>query len=365
MDKNLNQIKNKKIFFIGRLEEEKWVKILLEIIQNSISSQKPIEYHIFWDGSYFSYFSYFDKNFVKIYWKLDRKELFAKIQNEADFVLMPSEFLETFGLSALESLQLWVPVIGFRKWWLIDFIPQELSLNSSNPVKSFFDILEKNFFPKIDISRFDYSVWVHDLTNLTQNYQKILLVHDYKAKIGWAEIYVNNLKNELEKIWKKVEIFAYEWEINSKIRKKLFLKSIFSLENYQKLSQKIEDFAPDLIWSHTILRFIGFSGMKAIKNSEIPHFITHHDIGLFASEPSKIHNFEDIPKSPRFGSWLNKAKNIFGIVKILIKWIIVTRIWAQIPQNTIHIFPSKWMIEMWKNYNLEKIEIFEHTVFRE
>lgn len=44
------------------------------------------------------------------------------------FALMPSRFLETFGLSALESLSEGVPVIGFQKGGLMPFIPKELAV---------------------------------------------------------------------------------------------------------------------------------------------------------------------------------------------------------------------------------------------
>ncbi len=43
------------------------------------------------------------------------KEAINYIRQHADLTLMPSTFLETFGMSALESLQLGVPVVGFPK----------------------------------------------------------------------------------------------------------------------------------------------------------------------------------------------------------------------------------------------------------
>ena len=45
-----------------------------------------------------------------------------------DYCLMPSEFLETFWLSALNALSWWVPVIWYKKWWLEPFIFQECNL---------------------------------------------------------------------------------------------------------------------------------------------------------------------------------------------------------------------------------------------
>lgn len=39
----------------------------------------------------------------------------ASLYRESDFLFMPSRFLETFGLTALESLACGTPVIGFQK----------------------------------------------------------------------------------------------------------------------------------------------------------------------------------------------------------------------------------------------------------
>lgn len=38
------------------------------------------------------------------------------------YSIMPSIFLETFWLTALESCMLWLPVVGYAKWWLKQFI---------------------------------------------------------------------------------------------------------------------------------------------------------------------------------------------------------------------------------------------------
>lgn len=359
-----NQEKNKKIFFIWRLEKEKGIHYLLDIIKKSIELSKNIEYHIFWDGSYYSYFSHFDKNFVKIYWKIDREALFDKLKQNADFLIMPSDFLETFGLSALEALKCWIPVIWFKKWWLSDFISDELSLDENNIVDSFFDIIDKNNNPNlVNITDFDYDKWVDNLSNLTNSFKKILLVHDYEELVWWAEIYVNNLKSELEKIWKIVEVFSYKWHITPNIRKKLFLKSLYNPGIFKELNNKITNFGPDLIWSHTILRYIGYHWILAINKSNIKHFITHHDLWLFCYKPSHIINTKDIPSSVRLGSWINKANGAFVLLKTIIKWMIVVRIWNIFPKNTTHFFPSKWMEEIGKNWNIENIKIFPHTVF--
>lgn len=358
------QRNNKKIFFIGRLELEKWVDILLQIIEKTQKNNFPLEFHIFGEGSFFDKLKNFDKNLVKMYGKIPQSELYSHLKN-ADYVLMPSRFFETFWLVALESLSYGVPVIWFREAALSDFVLPEMALSQEKPVDDFFQIISKSISKIPNIEKFSYENWQKNLRELTKNFEKILLVHDYFDVIGGAEIYVHRLKSELEKIWKKVELFAFSDVKNTKIRKRLFLSSVIFSKNFKKLSQKIEDFSPDLIWSHTILRAIGFAGMDVISQSQIPHFMTHHDIGLFVPQPSRVHSFEQIPKNLQLSSWLSLAKNFKNVCIFFIKWLIVVRIWKKIPENTLHIVPSVWMETVLKNYRIEKFYTFPHTKFDE
>jgi glycosyltransferase involved in cell wall biosynthesis len=49
-----------------------------------------------------------------------------------DFVMMPSHFIETFGLSALDFAQFGIPTIGFQKGGLRQFVPDELDIFQSS-----------------------------------------------------------------------------------------------------------------------------------------------------------------------------------------------------------------------------------------
>jgi len=48
-----------------------------------------------------------------------------------DFVMMPSHFIETFGLSALDFAQFGIPTIGFQKGGLRQFVSDELDIYQS------------------------------------------------------------------------------------------------------------------------------------------------------------------------------------------------------------------------------------------
>jgi len=109
---------------------------------------------------------------------------------------MPSRFLETFGLTALESLSHGVPVIGFRRGALQSFILPSLAIDSFpgndeisqlteciNSLIQTFDSIVRHTWS--DKSRAIASSYTADrryrsfLSHLPFRVKKILLVSDY------------------------------------------------------------------------------------------------------------------------------------------------------------------------------------------
>jgi glycosyltransferase involved in cell wall biosynthesis len=123
---------------------------------------------------------------VTYHGRLGSTELKA-LYESVDLLFMPSRFLEMFGLTALEALTLGTPVCGPAKGGLRDFITPELTLDESDPVGSFRAILErilKTGMPALqDVSDFSREKWEQRLEKLTQNNQRILIIHDYREKI--------------------------------------------------------------------------------------------------------------------------------------------------------------------------------------
>jgi len=129
---------------------------------------------------------------------------------------MPSEFLETFGLVALESLHAGIPVIGYKKGGVIPFIHDRLTLDPSDPIPSCIRIIQKIYEGVIDREeiRASYDLHLYSLPEWRKNLQffleemgdpqRILIVNDYMLPIGGAEVYTFFLISELEKAGKEV-----------------------------------------------------------------------------------------------------------------------------------------------------------------
>ncbi|NRH20494.1 glycosyltransferase [Candidatus Gracilibacteria bacterium] len=355
--------KNKElhITYIGRLEKEKGIDILIECIDRSILEERNIIWHICGTGSYLQKFKSYNKPYILLYGYTQRDELDI-LMKKTDLVLMPSLFLETFGLVALETLLRGVPVCGFPQGGLQDFIHPLLALNIKNPVDSFFKILDKNEFPLLDVGDFSYELWIEKLSKITEGSHKILLVTDYLGRIGGAEEYIYFLGDELRGLGKEVEYWGCQRKVNRYMRIFYMFTAPLAFWRGISLSKKLQEYSPDLVWMHSIMRYIGPYGLAALSRYDCKKYITHHDLGLISPRPSKIYHQSDIPKTSNLGDWISKNINILLVLFVLWKWLMVTWIWIFLKRDNItHILPSFWMQKYFSLYGVNDFIIFPHT----
>lgn len=349
------------ITYIWRLEKEKGIEIIIACIKRSLLEKKNIIWHICGNGSYMEDLVRIADPSLILHWHLNKDQIDGILQ-QTDLVVMPSLFLETFGLVALETLTHGVPVCGFARGWLNEFIHPSLALDDKDPVGSLFHILDTGEYPLMDISRFSYDIWVSKLRELTSWFERILLINDYIAIVGWAEQYVQNLAQSLRSIGKEVEIIGYQWNTSSYMRKYLMVLAPFAFWRGTMISQHIQRFSPDLIWMHSILRYIWPHGVAAVSRSSCTTYMTHHDLGLITPRPSQIYHEWDIPKSSHLGDWIPKKINIFSIIATCVKWSYVQWIWNLLHKNNMtHIIPSNWMSAFFRVYTLTIPTVFPHT----
>lgn len=355
--------KNKEIHiaYIGRLEVEKGIDILIECIDQSITEERNIIWHICGTGSFLKKIEAYNRPYIMVYGHLHRDEL-DTIVKKVDLVLMPSLFLETFWLVALETLLRGVPVCWFARGWLQDFIHPALCLDVDNPVDSFFRIIEAAHFPLLDVSDFCYGVWIWHLKNLTEWYQKILLVSDYIERIGGTEEYIYSLKEALQLLWKEVEFWWCSKKMNRWWRIFYMIMCPFAYWRGRELSSKIQEFSPDLIWMHSVMRYIGPHGLRVLSGTDCKKYIMHHDLWLITLRPSHIYSEWDIPASPNLGDWIPNKLNVVLILWVVWKWLMITWIWFFLRQGSIiHLVPSIWMQPHFQKYIRIPPLVFPHT----
>ena len=327
------------LLFYWRLEKEKWFDQLVLAIKELNKKKVDFEIFIFWKWSLESQlFEVHDKNVHFFWWKpLDEiKKYLANI----DYCLMPSEFLETFWLSALNALSRWVPVIWYKKWWLEPFIFQECNLflakwnTTTERIVSIVEKLAKKTNPErikdkeeleLKIKKLlpeytedaRYERFLNFANNKDEDKKKILIISDFINKAWWIETYIHDVKHLLESRWHEVILRWSTLPAWSKWqRKKRFwlLLSPFNFWSVNSLNEVLENEKPDIIWFNSLLRWLGPNVVKTAwkwrkqNKSDSKFWMMYHDFGYFYPFPSELYHIEDC-KTP-----LTK-KNFFSAYK--------------------------------------------------
>ena len=147
---------------------------------------------------------------------------------DASFV--PSAFLETFGLSALESLSCGVPVAGFAKGGIVPFLlddrlrlPDPATESPNSPASA--ERFEKAVLALADVPDETWERWKGLAKERASEYseeafrrsvrkffppevRKILLVTDFVSNIGGIETYVRNLADTLRSMGYEVRTYG-------------------------------------------------------------------------------------------------------------------------------------------------------------
>lgn len=368
--------KTKTIIFFGRLEWEKWFDLVMDTIIELEKQNKIQNYRFFIFGSwsqqkllekikYSHYYYDFQHALSDIFYETSSEKTFRQNQinklcekwwvyffgwqnkniinhflSLADASLMPSRFLETFWLSALESWVYWVPVIGYRKWGLREFVLPELDINSQdwNEVKKIIKCIENlegdNF--QIDIEKFSKSAWLENIEKLNM-WKYILLVSDFTQKIGWIENFLHHSNDILEKNWYETKIVGYDWEVKSKALS--LIKSGLNIKWFFLLDQTIYKFSPTSIWYHSMLRYFWWLGFLPWKTKK---FFMMHDLGYLVAYPSKLTEEKDIPEIFSFKNFVNIKPKPHQIPLLWLKYISLKLLHSQIQKTTI-LVPSQFM----------------------
>ena len=389
------------LLFYWRLEKEKWFDQLVLAVKELNKRKVDFEIFIFWKWSLESQlFEVHDKNVHFFGWKpLDEiKKYLANI----DYCLMPSEFLETFGLSALNALSRWVPVIWYKKWWLEPFIFQECNLflakwnTTAERIVSIVEKLAKKTNPERikDKEELEWKIkkllseYTEDaryerflkMANVKDNEkQKVLIISDFINKAWGIETYIHDVKNLLESKWHEVVLWWSTLPTWSKWqRKKRFwlLLSPFNFWSIGDLNKVLEKEKPDIIWFNSLLRWLGLNVVKTAwkwrknEKSDCKFWMMYHDFGYFYPFPSELYHLENCKTPLTKKNFLSayKWKNLIIKFAVLCKYYWLQPLKKVLKKEIdLHLSPSDCVTNIARDsYKIseKKCKSFPHFIQR-
>lgn len=307
---------------------------------------------------------------------------------------MPSRFLETFGLSAINVLKRGIPVLGFKKGGLIPLIPEKFAIEQQpgNDELAQLNYLlqhlqqektEKDleFFTQLAAEsreiahRYSIARWIGQFEQMTQDIpgkkKKMVMMSDFINKVGGIETYIHDVKSILEEQGWEVKLFGSTcpkgfW---GKIKKYFGLGlAIFNFPEAIKRKKFLKQEQPDLIRYHSMIRWMGWMPLMVSKNVSAKKWMMYHDFGYFYPYPHKLGDPEKVQTPLSLKNYLSMAetRNPFKLLLIIGKYYSLTLLHHQLKnQIDLHLVPSNFMTPIVeKSFELGngKVQDFNHFI---
>ena len=355
--------------YVGRLDKEKGIESLIESFTHLLDNGYDITLNIYGKGEYTDHIQQLAQQYPQhiIYHGWQKKNTILTTRKRMDYFIMPSQFLETFGLTACESLLCGVPVIGNKKWWLIPFIDETLDIQAypgDSDGKKLTELLiyllnkkitKTNYTKLIQHTQQTYSkeTRYRQIKPLLPPEWNIIYISDYiNYNGGGIETHIHDNKAILEQQGHTTELYGHQaptgqFALLTKLA--IMAMSIYNIPDAIALHKKTKKNTTWLIRRHSISRVIGW--LPVAYSDHDNQIISHHELGLFHPYPSQTYHTSQIPQARSLSAFI-KAGNTNNILrKCLIagKYYLVKLLHKQLKRKIkTHIVPSEWMIDVVK-----------------
>ncbi len=334
---------------------------------------------IYWDGDRWNFCASRAKKIphnAHYYWRTSQNTIHNALRS-MHYCIMPSRVIESFWMSALESLSHWVSIIWTRKWWLEQFIIDDYDCEK----RPLYEILKKIITSFSQEKRKKDSKLAHEIA---QKYtreawlKKVIsmgdikttfLISDYIARVWGIESTLFNSKHIIEDQWWQVYMFWWKLKKTKRIwlwRKLWLISTAYNRSNYRKISRWQKKYNPSLIWLHSVNRHLGrlpISALEKRKNCSI--WCSVHDLWMFHPYGASIENINQLPDFTV--SWFTQvSKNPLKKVMIFLKFLNIHFLKKQLEKKVdLWIVPSEFMIDTIHHKRWipkEKIKVLPHFI---
>ena len=126
--------------------------------------------------------------------------------------------------------------------------------------------------------------------------------------------------------------------------------SLCNITSALAIRKKIREFQPDVVWLHSVSRFLGPLTVREVadwrKNKEISTLVTYHDLGLLSPFPSRVESEEMIPKNPSLGAFFSSvhSRNPIVYLAVFCKYFQVSILRKILRDIDVHIVPSAFLV---------------------
>ncbi len=380
------------ILYFGRLDDEKWFGLILDMLKNFIQEywEIPFSFYVFGKGKYVQDLLDIAAKHNSIhFFGRQPLETIQRYKENCQYCLVPSTFLETFWLTALNWLSMWLPVIWFAKWWLKQFVPKKYDISQSNWNNDWERLYNKinELFTNYDSDKTDIEKEKKRAKNMAKKYslekrfenaqellwkpKRILMVTDFKSKLGGIETYVHDVKDILKEKWYEVKIYwakIPKWKLWQMLK---YFGLFFAMWNFVdaiRLKRVAKKFKPKVVRYHSAIRRMWWLPIKVLSSHNSKKFMMYHDLWYFHPFPSSVTQEEMINMPTKLYNFIKSwnTKNPIKIIAIFFKYISVCLLKKQLKKYMDkHLVPSDFLekiVSDWYEIEPKKVQTLSHFI---
>ena len=373
--------------FVWRISHEKWVHLIFTATQKLVDRwYTNFTVDFIWSGSLVDELMQHSLygTYLLYHGRLPKEQTITWM-SKAQYTLMPSLFLETFGLVALDSLACGVPVIGEKKGGLTPFIIDEhLEISQQQWLYDCMQyILEHNTETYLvwlqqkaldTASRYTTQRRLDKFWQLSKNCKKLLLVSDYAQDIWWIENYLFQLQGVFQKQWVLCDLFWKTKRVTWWRRKLDLVVAAMNVYAMIGLWKKNISKPYELVWLHSVQRWFWRLSLAFLwRTKKQPVRCMYHDFWLLHPFPSSVYWEDQLDLAESFYWYMQEGKKILWNKRWYFGWWCLVgakylySIWMFFWLRKVvdvHLVPSAYLLPyiQRKLSNGSHIEVFSHFV---
>lgn len=369
-----------KFIYFGRLTEEKWIDTIIDSFSR-IYKKWIHNWHIDIYGDWPLLSTCKERSSslphnIQVHWRASQQTIHNALR-WMHYTLMPSKVIESFWMSALESLSLWVPVIGAKVWWLVPFIEENMNIVSSS-LETIIETLLLSF------SSENHRKDMKQAHNVANEYTRekrrekiqhiwdmssVFLISDYIARVWWIESILFNMKHVLEEHWSHVHMYGWKiqkWKKMNIMRKIGLIWTAVNRWQYLKLLIWQKKYKPTILWLHSVNRYLWWLPIRALHSSSTRQiWCSVHDMWMFHPFWAQVTSIDTIPNFSLAG-FMSVTKNPFKKTLIALKFFSIWLLQKQLTKKVSMWFvPSAYMVDVLhkkRHIPTRKIVVLPHFI---
>ncbi len=380
------------LLYFGRMDDEKWFWLILDMLKRFIKDywELPFSIYVFGKGKYVQDLLNISAKHNSIhFFGWQPLETIQRYKENCQYCLVPSMFLETFGLTALNSLSMWLPVVWFSKWWLKQFVPNKYDISKTkwqndweklyNKINELFknyeskktDIEKEKKWAKNMAKKYSIEKRFENAQELIWKPKRVLMVTDFKSKLGGIETYIYDVKDILIEKWYEVQIYwakIPKWRLWQMLKYFWLFFAMWNFVDAIRLKKVVKKFKPKVVRYHSTIRRIGRLPIKTLSSHMSKKFMMYHDLWYFHPFPSDVTKEDMIQTPTNLSKFIKsyKTKNPIKIIAIFFKYLSVCLLKNQLKKSVDrHLVPSSFLEKIVSDgYQIEskKVQTLSHFI---